>query len=87
MNNPNAPQEGEQKKSMMTWSKKELLYGFIVIFLLLIVYFSGEITTAMILENVRRECPNITVASASPFGVAYVKGIYTANQSTPIGVP
>lgn len=75
-----------QKKFSL--SKKELMYGFIVIFLLLIMYFLGQISTQMIYQQVKEICPSIVVTSVSPFGISYVsRGQYQEPNDTPFYVP
>ena len=71
MNEPELP---NVKKKLITWNRKEMLYGFIVIFLLLTVYYTGQLTTLQLLEKVERDCPGIQkqITYISPFGINYL---------------
>jgi hypothetical protein len=56
----------------MSWNKKDMMYGFIVIFLLLTVYATGQIATYQMLAKVDHDCPGIQVTYASPYGINYL---------------
>ena len=55
---------------LLTWNKKELMYGFVVIFLLLIVYMLGQQTTLQMTEYVDKHCPTAIITYVSPFGLS-----------------
>jgi hypothetical protein len=71
-----------RKKFPYNLNRKELMYGFIVIFLLMSMYFLGQISTQMIHEQIKEVCPSLVVTSVSPFGFSYIsKGTYIPNDS------
>ena len=45
---------------------RDLMYGFIVIFLFLIIYMVGQMTTYQMISYVEHACPGAQVVSASP---------------------
>jgi len=58
------------KKPRFNWDKKELMYGFIVIFLLFIMYYLGQISTYYIQQGVEQQldkCPCASVGSITPY--------------------
>jgi hypothetical protein len=64
--------DSPKKNKLFSWDRKELLYGFIVIFLLLTVYQTGQIATFEMLQKVDHDCPGIQVTFASPYGIGYL---------------
>ena len=66
---------------LMTWNKKEMMYGFITIFLMLIVYMLGQQTTMQMDTYVHDHCPTAIIQFASPF-----IGISILNDSSQIDV-
>jgi len=67
-------QKESPKKSRMTGigfgkvTVRELLYGFLVIFLFLLVFIAGQIQAMMTIEYVQSVCPGAKVVSASALG-------------------
>lgn len=59
-------------KKLFTWDKKELMYGFIVIFLMIAVFNAGQIATMQIVQYVNATCPGAQIASVSPYGISFV---------------
>lgn len=49
---------------------KEALYGFIVIFLLLCVFYLGQMSTTQIYNYVQDTCPTGVFTYVSPYGVS-----------------
>lgn len=69
----------QQKKSAFSFDKKEIMYALIVVFLLFIMYYLGQISTHNIYEDVSKmvNCSSYQIQSLSPFGVTLVKSFET----------
>jgi hypothetical protein len=63
----------EAAKSRLKFKFKDLMYGFLVIFILLLVYELGQIASMQTIATIQGICPKITVLSADPFVGVYYK--------------
>ena len=60
---------------------KDAAYGLIVVFLLFIMYYTGQLVTLELMAQVREACPLANITSISPVGVTFHQDL------TPIFIP
>ncbi len=56
---------------------KDAAYGLIVVFLLFIMYYTGQLVTLELMAQVKEVCPLANITSASPFGVSFYQNTAT----------
>lgn len=71
-------------------TRKEMLYGLIVIFMIIAVYTAGQIQAIMMIEYVNNFCGNtsVRVVSASPFDLQlqHATGQDLFHNATPVSL-
>jgi hypothetical protein len=79
-------QPEKKQRRQMNPRLKEGLYALTVIFLLFIMFYLGQISTHMMLQEVEQICGKGVVQSVSPFGVNIISGGYveTPDNLTPV---